>query len=88
MIELGDRAKIESGKNRLVVNQTPDAVYLAAKDTLIFKSLSAISSMFNGIDTLYKEATEQDVEQFLGSRLLLSLVNIKHVMFQNQTEKE
>ncbi len=70
MIELGDRAKIESGKNRLVVNQTPDAVYLAAKDTLIFKSLSAISSMFNGIDTLYKEATEQDVEQFLGESFI------------------
>ncbi|XTZ39071.1 hypothetical protein ACQYRI_03270 [Salmonella enterica] len=26
--------------------------------------------MFNGIDTLYKEATEQDVEQFLGESFI------------------
>lgn len=69
-IALGDSAEIESGKNRLVINQIPDAVYLTTKDTLIFKSLSIISSIFNGIDTLYKEATEQEVEQFLNEAFI------------------
>ena len=70
IIALGDSAEIESGHNRLIVNQCPDAVYFTERDILIFKNLAIISSIFNGIDTLYKEATEQDVEQFLGESFI------------------
>ncbi len=64
-VSFGDAAKIEQGGNRLVINEKPDAIYFAQSDTLIFTNLATISSIFKGIDILYKEATDQEVEQFL-----------------------
>ena len=64
-MSFGDAAKIEQGGNRLVINEKPDAIYFAQSDTLIFTNLATISSIFKGIDILYKEATDQEVEQFL-----------------------
>ncbi|MDA0149220.1 ATP F0F1 synthase synthase [Vibrio sp. LaRot3] len=61
----GEAATIEEDANRLVINSEPDAVYLTQSDTLIFTNLATISSIFKGIDVLYKEATDQEVEQFL-----------------------
>ena len=63
----GEAAKIEDGENRLVINSKPDAVYMPASDTLLFRNLATISSIFTGIDELYKEATNQEVEQFLDA---------------------
>ena len=64
-IFFGDAAVVEDDKQRLVVNSQPDAIYMAAIDTLAFKSLATISSIFPGIDELYKEATQEEVRQFL-----------------------
>lgn len=49
----------------MVINSEPDAIYFTQSDTLIFTNLATISSIFKGIDVLYKEATDQEVEQFL-----------------------
>lgn len=65
MIGFGEAAEIEGSNTRLVVNSQPDAVYFKDDDTLIFRNLATISSIFKGIDTLYKEATDDDVEAFL-----------------------
>ena len=54
----------ESGED-IAINPLPDAIYLTKNDTLIFKNLATISSIFKGIDTLYKEATKEDMEVFL-----------------------
>lgn len=67
MIVFGEVAEIESNNNRLVINEIPDAIYFKDADTLIFKSLITISSIFKGIDILYKEATSQEVDGFLRS---------------------
>ncbi|HEH9404281.1 TPA: ATP F0F1 synthase synthase [Aeromonas bestiarum] len=61
----GEVAKLEQSQTRLVINSLPDAVYFKAADTLIFRNLATISSIFTGIDELYKEATNEEVEQFL-----------------------
>ncbi len=61
----GEIAKLEQNQTRLVINSLPDAVYFKAADTLIFRNLATISSIFTGIDELYKEATNEEVEQFL-----------------------
>ncbi|MGI2098395.1 hypothetical protein [Shewanella putrefaciens] len=66
----GEAAKLETSQTRLVVNALPDAVYFKAADTLIFKSLATISSIFKGIDELYKEATKEEVEQFLDKSFI------------------
>lgn len=69
-IAFGESAVIEEGKDRLVINAVPDAIYLKANDTLIFKSLATISGIFKGIDVLYKEATEEEVSHFLGESFI------------------
>jgi len=65
MIAFGEAAKLENGGGRLVVNAMPDAIYQKGSDTLVFRNLAAISSIFKGIDELYKEATKEEVETFL-----------------------
>jgi len=66
----GETAELEKSQTRLVINALPDAVYFKATDTLIFKSLATISSIFKGIDELYKEATKEEVEQFLDESFI------------------
>lgn len=70
MIGFGEAAEIEESNSRLVINSLPDAVYYKDDDTLIFKSLATISSVFKGIDTLYKEATNEEVKEFLDEEFL------------------
>lgn len=66
----GETAQLEASKSRLVVNPTPDAVYFKESDTLIFRNLATISSIFKGIDELYKEATNDEVAQFLDASFI------------------
>lgn len=70
VLVFGEAAELEKSQRRLVINALPDAVYFKAADTLIFKSLATISSIFKGIDELYKEATKEEVEQFLGESFI------------------
>lgn len=65
-IGFGDVARLENSNTRLYINNDPDAVYLKDKDILVFKKLSTISSIFPGIDTIYKEATNDEVQGFLN----------------------
>jgi len=67
MIIFGDVAEVERGEDRLVVNEIPDAIYIQKDDTLVFRNLATISSIFPGIDELYREATQAEVEKFLAS---------------------
>ncbi|WP_421197512.1 ATP F0F1 synthase synthase [Aeromonas enteropelogenes] len=64
-LTFGEVAVLEQSQTRLVINSLPDAVYFKAADTLIFRNLATISSIFTGIDELYKEATNEEVKQFL-----------------------
>lgn len=49
----------------IIINQVPDAIYVREEDTLYFKKLPAITSIFKGIYELYKEATQEETEAFL-----------------------
>jgi hypothetical protein len=51
----------------LVLREYPDAVYDQSADTVYFKSLSGVSSIFKGIDQLYREATNVETKDFLDS---------------------
>ena len=57
---------IESESPIVVINTTPDAIYSKGNDTLYFKKLSSISTIFKGISELYKEATQEETESFLN----------------------
>lgn len=70
MIGFGEAAEIEKSDSRLVINALPDAVYFKNSNTLVFKNLATVSSIFKGIDELYKEATNDEVQEFLDEEFL------------------
>jgi len=51
----------------IVIDNFPDAVYIKREDVLYFKDLGAISGIFKGIEELYKEATQEETDEFLGN---------------------
>lgn len=61
----GKRIQLETKRNIMVLNQEPDAVYSSQNDSLYFKKLDRITSIFNGIDELFREATKEEVIDFL-----------------------
>ena len=65
ILTLGDTVKLDRCENLLIVHESPDAVYFKEEDILIFRKLSVISSIFKGIDEIYKEATNEEVDEFL-----------------------
>lgn len=64
-ITLGDTIRLDQGEKSIVINSSPDAVYVKDDDILYFKKLSTVSPIFKGIDELYREATEEETEEFL-----------------------
>src|SRR5690606_17189095 len=70
LITFGDIASVDDGGNRLVINETPDAVYFKHADTLVFRSLATIASIFPEIDELFREATQEEVNRFLGNNFI------------------
>lgn len=64
-IIFGEAAKITESDKQIIIKKTPDAVYCLASKILLFRDLSAITSIFPNIGILYKEATQAEVESFL-----------------------
>ena len=55
----------------IVIDSFADAIYVKADDTLYFKNLTSITSIFRGIDILYREATQGETEEFLENDFIL-----------------
>lgn len=55
----------ESNKNIITLAPNPDAVYDIGTDTLYFKDISRVKAIFHGIESLYREATQAEVDTFL-----------------------
>ena len=64
---IGDEFSYEPNSKNITINTLPDAIYLRDKDTLYFKKLSSITSIFKGIDTLFRDATREETSNFLSS---------------------
>jgi len=56
---------LEIGKPIIILNGSVDAVYDINGDSLYFKNIARIKSMFRGIEELYREATQDEVDAFL-----------------------
>lgn len=50
----------------ITLQTQPDAIYYKDKDELQFIKLNAIKRFFVGIDTLYREATNDEIKKFLN----------------------
>ena len=58
----------------IILNQNADAVYDKEIDRFYFKDLTTISTIFKGVDILYREATSAETTQFL-QKPFVSLAN-------------
>jgi len=64
-IVFGDAAVLEKPSNRIVINPQPDAIFIPDSDVLLFRDLAAIAPIFPGVDELFREATDSQVQEFL-----------------------
>ena len=64
-LTLGDNISLDSGEKSIVINDVPDAIFVEKANILYFKKLQRISAIFNGIEELYKEATNEETESFV-----------------------
>lgn len=64
---MSDQPELITNAPIILINKLPDAIYDKENDTLYFKKLTSISTIFNGIYELYKEATQEETIEFLES---------------------
>jgi hypothetical protein len=69
-LSLDEQPSLLNRDHVLVIHNTADAYYLRDVDRLYFQRLSAITSIFPGINELYNEATDAEVENALQLDLL------------------
>ena len=69
-VHIGDDVEIKEEKNAIELSDVPDAIYSKNEDRLYFRKLETIAPIFRGIDELYREATEEEVENFLGNKFI------------------
>lgn len=65
-----DEPILETNKPIITINPVPDVVYNKTSDILYFKKLSVANRIFKGMDQLYREATDQETQDFLNSDFL------------------
>lgn len=61
----GENFEYKNNQQEIVINDIPDAIFVADENRLYFRRLEAITSIFKGIDQLYREATDEEVSTFL-----------------------
>jgi hypothetical protein len=71
---LGEQFKFDKNNASIIIKEIPDAIYIKHDDSLYFRKLTSITSIFSGIDQLYREATELETKGFLNSNFI-SLTN-------------
>lgn len=66
-LNLGSPYKLDEESVSIVINPYADAIYKKDTDTLYFQRLETISSIFKGIEMLYREATEEETAAFFNN---------------------
>ena len=64
--------KFEDNAREIVINSYPDAIFRAADNRLFFRNLSSITSIFRGIDEIFREATDEETKSFLASDFIVA----------------
>ena len=64
--KITDSPTLQLNKPIIVLNEWIDAVYDKSSDTLYFKDIVKIKQMFRGIESLYRTATQTEVNTFFG----------------------
>lgn len=67
-ITLGERFEKKENISLFQINAYPDAIYDRTKDILYFRRLFSITKIFNGINEIYRAATDFEVQSFLAEK--------------------
>lgn len=70
-IHIGDIFEFQNSSKNITINEIADAIYVKDNDVLYFKKLETITSIFKGIEVLYKEATEKETTDFLEQNFII-----------------
>lgn len=65
-VHFGEEFTYKTNCAEIVIKDLPDAIYDKNTDNLYFRRLESITSIFRGIDMLYREATQEETDTFLG----------------------
>lgn len=68
--EISGAPRLEINKPIIILNSYVDAAYSINDDILYFKNIATIKSMFKGIEELYREATQAEVDDFLNHNFI------------------
>lgn len=67
-ITLGEGFEKKENISLFQINAYPDAIYDRTKDILYFRRLFSITKIFNGINEIYRAATDSEVQSFLAEK--------------------
>lgn len=70
IVHSSDQAQLFKQQDVLVIRNDADCFYLKDENKLYFKKLSSLTTIFAGINILYKEATNEEVSDFLNMDIL------------------
>nr|WP_321230749.1 hypothetical protein [uncultured Psychroserpens sp.] len=62
---ISNEPELQTDNPIIIIKDLPDAIYDKTDDILYFKKLTSITTIFNGIGGLYREATQEDTATFL-----------------------
>ncbi len=65
---VSDAPVLNSSEKIISFHSTPDSIYDSTNDKLYFRDISKAKAIFKGIEELYREATQEEVTEFLGKR--------------------
>lgn len=98
VFSLGEHFEYQDNQKEIVINDIPDAIYNKHSDVLYFRRLESITGIFVGIDLLFKEATNEEVTQFLSNDFIqlkdgyntskVNTANRKRIALAQQTLNE
>ena len=68
-LSIGGEPKLEKSGNLIVINPYAHAFYKKEEDILYFRKLDDLKKIFDGIEILYRDATQAEVDVFLSNSL-------------------
>lgn len=71
LFKISDGFQYDAQREEIIIKDIPDAIYDIGADTLYFQKLLSLTKIFPGIDSLYKEATDQEIKNFLKQSFII-----------------
>lgn len=87
-VNFGETCSINNNSKSIVINKYADAIYVKQENRLYFQKLETITNIFRGIDILFKEATEEETNEFLNYDFIALEDNLSSTAITKNTRKK